>query len=171
MIVPEEKLWQVEIAFESAFKQILNRDGIANAYISRSGLQMETPCVEVRFTPGSNTEKRRHIYKNDLTVYPPYSGWIGSLLEFTVKTNRGSETASQHTIYLGKIRKNCSIAHLLRPNVGTWYNTEASGYNGISDIRESGGESNSLDNDNDHDITIVRFSVMHNLIDAAFPNI
>jgi hypothetical protein len=164
-MVSEENLWMLEDNFEQSFAQIINRDGVNNVYASRQGLQMEVPCVEIAFNVGQVTEKRRHAFP-DTTRKPCYSGWVGSTVEFTVKTNRSADVISaQHKVMLSKIRKNCQMFHLLV----TWPDTIGSQANTIADIREVGSKY-SVDSDNNLDVTVITFWLMHNLIDSAFPS-
>lgn len=161
MIVSEEELFMVEDAYEQSFQQIISRDGVQNAYRSRQGLEMETPCVEIKFLPGQVTEGYRHQIRPGLAAY---AAWKGSVLQFTIKTNRGSENAFQHKIYLAKIRKNCQMYNLLT----TWTATQGTRAHAIADIREQGSQ-HSVDNDNNIDVTVISFWVMHNLKDSAWP--
>jgi hypothetical protein len=163
--VSEERLWEVESDFEKAFQQLLTQAGIANAYRSREGTEIQTPCVEIAFMLGEATEGYRHILKdiNGSPQRPAYAGWKGSQLQFIVTTNRGTN-GSQHKVFISKVRMQCQYYNLTRYWPGC---TDAIAH-AIADIRDK-GTSYSLDSDNNFDITTMTFQVMHNLKDAAWP--
>ncbi|MFA7301870.1 MAG: hypothetical protein WC069_06190 [Candidatus Shapirobacteria bacterium] len=159
--ISEEELFMVENAFEQSFKQILNRDGIANVNLSRSSDSEATPGITITFLTGQVTEGYRHSLGSDRV--PAYAAWKGSQLIFQVITHR-QNNADQHKIYLSKIRKNCQMYNLLR----TWPTTQGARAHAIADIREH-GQTHAISDDNDFDTTAMTFWVMHNLKNDAWP--
>lgn len=159
--VSEEKLWMVEDAFELSFKQILINDGASNSCCSREGLELQTPSIEIKFLPGKVTEGYRHALPGGKRF--AYAAWKGSTLTLTIRTNRKSN-AAMHKVLIAKVRKNCQYYNLLK----SWPGTEGAATQAIADIREAGC-SHSLDSDNDFDVTVMTFNLMHNLKESAWP--
>ncbi len=124
---------------------------------------MATPCVEVTFLEGQVTNEYRHLLKSFVPQATAYQSWKGSVMQFRIITHR-QNNASQHKVYIAKVRMNCQRYKLAT----TWPATGAANVHAIGDIRGT-GSTHVVDTDNDFDITTMTFWMMHNLKDSAWP--
>lgn len=151
-----ETLLKFEDTIEPVIKTALEEVGVTSVYTSRVSTEIATPCLSVALILGATNG---HLFKDPASGFWMWDQWAFTLIG-TIRTNRG-QNADSHAGLRAKMRLVVlDYQERINPNLT---------YHHFADLPREDGTDNAVDDDQDHDISTIRFSGLLAIKRDAWP--
>lgn len=151
-------LFQFEELIEPKIAEALAGLGAGNVYTSRTSSTISTPCLSIFLLPGSVTGHRFNV-PGVVSDYWMFDQWTCSIMGVT-RTSRGTNAAS-HQEYRSLMRWAMNdVFAKVNPLLD---------YHAFANIPAESGTDNALDEENNHDISTIRFNAVLAIKREAWP--